>query len=57
MTHEWQALADCTPKAWIAQELPFLQDHSYKTTSSSTRILMQAAGAIVDNFAAEPEAS
>jgi len=29
MTHEWQALADCTPKAWIAQELPFLQDYEF----------------------------
>jgi AraC-like DNA-binding protein len=27
MTREWRALADCTPKAWIARELPFLQDY------------------------------
>jgi AraC-like DNA-binding protein len=25
MTHEWKALAGCTPKAWIAKELPFFQ--------------------------------
>ncbi len=29
MTHEWRALAGCTPKAWIAQELPFLQDYEF----------------------------
>lgn len=29
MNHEWQALAGCTPKAWIAQELPFLQDYEF----------------------------
>jgi AraC-like DNA-binding protein len=29
MTHEWGALADCTPKAWIAEELPFLQDYEF----------------------------
>ncbi len=29
MTHEWQALAGCTPKAWIARELPFLQDYEF----------------------------
>jgi len=29
MTHEWQALAGCTPKAWIASELPFLQDYEF----------------------------
>ena len=29
MTHEWQTLADCTPKAWIAQQLPFLQDYEF----------------------------
>ncbi len=29
MTHEWQALAGCTPKAWIATELPFLQDYEF----------------------------
>jgi AraC-like DNA-binding protein len=27
MTREWRALAGCTPKAWIARELPFLQDY------------------------------
>jgi AraC-like DNA-binding protein len=27
MTIEWNALAGCTPKSWIAQELPFLQDY------------------------------
>ena len=27
MTREWRALAGCTLKAWIARELPFLQDY------------------------------
>jgi AraC-like DNA-binding protein len=27
MTTEWNALAGCTPKSWIASELPFLQDY------------------------------
>jgi AraC-like DNA-binding protein len=27
LTREWQALAGCSPKAWIARELPFLQDY------------------------------
>jgi AraC-like DNA-binding protein len=27
MTREWNALAGCTPKAWIASQLPFLQDY------------------------------
>jgi AraC-like DNA-binding protein len=27
MTREWQALAGCSPKTWIARELPFLQDY------------------------------
>jgi AraC-like DNA-binding protein len=27
MTREWHALAGCTPGAWIANELPFLQDY------------------------------
>jgi len=27
MTREWNALAGCTPRAWIANELPFLQDY------------------------------
>jgi len=26
-TREWSALAGCSPKAWIARELPFLQDY------------------------------
>ena len=29
MTHEWQALAGCTPTTWIAQELPYLQDYEF----------------------------
>jgi transcriptional regulator GlxA family with amidase domain len=29
MTHEWQTIAGCTPKAWITQELPFLQDYEF----------------------------
>ena len=27
MIHEWQSLAGCSPKMWIASELPFLQDY------------------------------
>ena len=27
MTHEWNSLAGCTPRTWIASELPFLQDY------------------------------
>lgn len=27
LTREWYALAGCSPKAWIARELPFLQDY------------------------------
>jgi AraC-like DNA-binding protein len=27
MTLEWNALAGCTPKSWIAKELPILQDY------------------------------
>jgi AraC-like DNA-binding protein len=27
MTREWTALAGCTPRTWIANELPFLQDY------------------------------
>jgi AraC-like DNA-binding protein len=27
MTREWRALAGYTPTAWIARELPFLQDY------------------------------
>ncbi len=27
MTREWQTLAGCTPRAWIANELPNLQDY------------------------------
>ncbi|HLF10100.1 MAG TPA: hypothetical protein VJA26_02710, partial [Gammaproteobacteria bacterium] len=27
MTREWNALAGSTPRAWIASELPFLQDY------------------------------
>jgi AraC-like DNA-binding protein len=27
MTHDWNALAGCTPTAWIATELPSLQDY------------------------------
>lgn len=26
-TREWKALAGCSPKAWLADELPFLQDY------------------------------
>ena len=27
MTREWQTLAGSSPRQWIAQELPFLQDY------------------------------
>jgi AraC-like DNA-binding protein len=27
MTREWNSLAGCTPRAWIANELPILQDY------------------------------
>jgi AraC-like DNA-binding protein len=27
LTREWHALAGCSPKAWIARDLPFLQDY------------------------------
>jgi AraC-like DNA-binding protein len=27
LTREWHALAGCSPKEWIARELPFLQDY------------------------------
>lgn len=27
MTREWRALTGCTPKAWIAEEFPFVQDY------------------------------
>jgi AraC-like DNA-binding protein len=27
MTREWNALAGCTPKSWIARELPIVQDY------------------------------
>jgi AraC-like DNA-binding protein len=27
LTHEWYAFAGCSPKAWMARELPFLQDY------------------------------
>lgn len=27
MTREWNALAGCSPRAWITSELPFLQDY------------------------------
>jgi AraC-like DNA-binding protein len=29
MTHDWNALAGCTPAAWAARELPFLQDYEF----------------------------
>jgi AraC-like DNA-binding protein len=27
LTREWQALAGCSPRAWMVRELPFLQDY------------------------------
>jgi AraC-like DNA-binding protein len=29
MTREWQRLAGCSPKTWIGEELPFLQDYEF----------------------------
>jgi AraC-like DNA-binding protein len=26
LTREWQAIAGCTPRRWIAEELPYVQD-------------------------------
>jgi AraC-like DNA-binding protein len=36
MTREWHALAGCSPRAWIARELPFLQD--YELAGSDDRV-------------------
>jgi AraC-like DNA-binding protein len=27
LTNDWRRLSGCTPGEWIAEELPFLQDH------------------------------
>jgi AraC-like DNA-binding protein len=27
LTREWHTFAGCSPKAWIARDLPFLQDY------------------------------
>jgi AraC-like DNA-binding protein len=35
LTHEWRALAGCTPGTWIAEELPFLQDGPVPAGSDS----------------------
>ena len=35
MTREWQALAGCTPKTWIAEELPFVQDYELAGVDNS----------------------
>jgi AraC-like DNA-binding protein len=34
LTREWQALAGCTPRQWIADELPFVQDLETSATAS-----------------------
>ena len=34
LTREWQALAGCTPRQWIAEELPFVQDLGLATAAS-----------------------
>jgi AraC-like DNA-binding protein len=31
MTREWQALAGSSPRQWIAQEMPFLQDYELRS--------------------------
>jgi AraC-like DNA-binding protein len=36
MTREWNALAGCSPREWIARELPFLQD--YELGGSDTEL-------------------
>jgi AraC-like DNA-binding protein len=28
LTREWQALAGCSPRQWMAEELPFVQDRA-----------------------------
>lgn len=37
LTHEWQALAGCSPGAWIAEELPFLQGESSGAKKTGSR--------------------
>jgi AraC-like DNA-binding protein len=29
LTHEWHALAGCSPRAWVLRDLPFLQDYEF----------------------------
>ncbi len=36
MNHEWRALAGCAPQAWMAAQLPLLQD--YEVADTQTRL-------------------
>jgi AraC-like DNA-binding protein len=36
MTREWNAMAGCTPKTWIADELPILQDYELSNGHDGT---------------------
>ncbi len=33
LTSEWRSMAGCTPRAWLVEELPFLQDAQVMGTS------------------------
>lgn len=35
LTNEWRALAGCSPRTWIAEELPFLQDDDVVAVADS----------------------
>ncbi len=37
MTREWLALAGCTPRAWILEELPFVQDYELSGLDDAER--------------------
>jgi AraC-like DNA-binding protein len=39
LTREWSALAGCSPKAWIARDLPFLQDYELGGRDTETHEL------------------
>ncbi|MGW4484401.1 helix-turn-helix domain-containing protein [Amycolatopsis sp. NPDC004368] len=36
LSNEWRALAGCSPRTWIAEELPFLQDDGSAAETDST---------------------
>jgi AraC-like DNA-binding protein len=37
MTREWRALGGCTPKTWIKEELPFVQDYELAGLDNESR--------------------